>query len=215
MPAALAAAVVNYQTPDLLGDAVRSFKEHYPDVPLLIVDNGSEDGSPALVGRLARELPATEALRLEENIFHGPAMHRALTHLGAGHVYVFDSDTVTRRGGFLEEMQALLTASPTAYAAGQIVRVNRRGFRADDGVPVPASAYMLLDRARYLTLPPFIHHGLPVLENMTAAHARGLTLESFPVESYVDHLGRGTAARYGYGLGLRSRLDYLLNRLGW
>lgn len=215
MDPSVAAAVVNFQTPDLLEAAVRSFKRFYPRVPLLILDNGSEDDSPALIDRLAAELPATEALLLDANIFHGPAMHRALAHLDAPYVYIFDSDTVTRRGGFLEPMHALFGDDPATYGVGQVVRANHRGFADARGVPVLASAYMLLDRARYHTLPPFIHHGLPVLQNLTAAHEQRLALKSFPIETYVDHLGRGTAARYGYGLGLRSRLDYLLNKLGW
>ena len=67
----------------------------------------------------------------------------------------------------------------------------------------------------YETLPPFVHHGLPVLANMRAAHARGLRVAPFPIADYVWHKGRGTAARFGYGLGWRSRLDYLLHRLGF
>lgn len=212
----VAAAVVNYQTPDLLETAVRSFHRAYPAVPLLILDNGSQDDSPARLAALCRDLgPPVTPLFLDENIYHGPAMHRALTHLTAPYVYLFDSDTETRRGGFLERMVAALEADPRHYAAGHVVRVNRRGFADPKGsIPVPASAYMMLRRAVYLQLPPFIHHGLPVLQNCAAAAREGYRLVDVPIEDYVTHFGRGTAERYGYGLGLRSRLDFLLNKLG-
>ncbi|GIV58833.1 MAG: hypothetical protein KatS3mg042_1746 [Rhodothermaceae bacterium] len=215
-PAPLTAVVINYQTPDLLETAVRSFHRAYPAVPLLVIDNGSRDDSRARIEALGQELgPVLTPLLLEENIYHGPAMHRAMMHLPTPYVYIFDSDTETKRPGFLEAMQARLEADLMHYGAGKVVRVNRRGFADPKGtIPVLASAHMLLRRAVYLQLPPFIHHGLPVLKNCAAAAERGYRLVDFPIEDYVTHFGRGTARRYGYGLGLRSRLDYLLNKLG-
>lgn len=214
LPPQVAAAVVNFQTPDLLDTAVRSFHHAYPQVPLCVIDNGSQDDSPARIRRLAADLgPSVQPLFLDHNHYHGPALHLALTRLTTPFVYLFDSDTETQRGGFLEAMLALL---PTAqdYGAGQVVRANQRGFRDDRGVPVLASAYMLLNRTLYHRLPPFIHHGLPVLQNCTEAARQGYRLHPFPIETYVTHFGRGTAERYGYGLGWRSRLDYLLHKLG-
>jgi hypothetical protein len=73
---------------------------------------------------------------------------------------------------------------------------------------------MLLRRRTYLTLPPFRRHGAPCLHNMRAAVAAGLRLAHVPVEEYVQHEGRGTAGRYGYGLGWKGKLNHVLNRLG-
>jgi len=211
----ISAAVVNFQTPDLLDVAVRSFHGAYPEVPLLIIDNGSKDKSRTFISALASELGSgVSTLLLETNSFHGPAMHQAMCSLKTPYAYIFDSDTETLRGGFLEDMWTLLRASERRYGAGHVVRANRRGFRSEAGTPVLASAHMLLRRDIYQTLPPFIHHGLPALRNFEAAAEAGLELCPFPVEEYVRHDGRGTAARFGYGLGLRSRIDYVLNRLG-
>lgn len=213
----VAAAVVNFQTPELLETAVRSFHEVYPAVPLRIIDNGSRDSSPGLIQDLATELgPGVTTLLLGENIYHGPAMHRALCALQAPYVYLFDSDTETRRGGFLEAMLDVLAAEAQRYGAGQVVHANKRGFRvaAGEGIPVLASAHMLLRRDLYHRLPPFVHHGLPALRNFEAAAAQGYELCAFPIGDYVLHKGRGTAERFGYGLGLRSKADYLLHKLG-
>ena len=73
---------------------------------------------------------------------------------------------------------------------------------------------MLVKRTLYHRLPPFVHHGLPVLQNFRAAAEEGLRVCDFPVQDYVLHHGRGTVSRYGYGLGWRSRVSYLLHRLG-
>lgn len=208
----VSAAVVNYQTPDLTETAVRSFRTHYPDVPILLVDNGSRDGSPELIEQLAGELNV-EPLFLDENRYHGPAMDLAMHHLSTPFVFLLDSDTETKKGGFLEEMLTPLE-DPAVYGAGKIVHVDRRGFAAPRGIPVLVSAFMLLRRGTYLTLPPFVHHGLPALKNFQAAAERDLMLAPYAIENYITHLGRGTAERFGYGLGLKSRFDYLLKRLG-
>ena len=210
----VSAAVINYQTPDLLDTAVRSFHSHYPGVTILVIDNGSSDESPAVIEALSAELgSAIEARVLNENRYHGPAMDLALRELETDYVYIFDSDTETLRSGFLEQIM-LLASRDGVYGVGQIVHVNKRGFAVKAGIPVLVSAHMLINRSVYLTLPPFIHHGLPALANFKAASERGLRLESYPISGYVKHFGRGTAERFGYGLGLRSRLDYLLNKIG-
>lgn len=212
----ISAVVINYRTPDLLKTAVESFRRFYPEIPLLIVDNGSADDSSSAIEQLcAAGGGRVQAEYLPENIFHGPAMHLALQRQTTRYVYVFDSDTETLKGGFLESMHGALEKSEESYGAGHVVRANHRGFADTKGIPVLASAYMLLKRDVYLQLPPFIHHGLPALQNFQAAAKQGYRLIPYPIEEYVEHLGRGTAERYGYGLGLRSKIDYLLNRIGF
>jgi glycosyltransferase involved in cell wall biosynthesis len=206
--------IVHYQTADLLGPAVASLRREYPSIPLLVVDNGSSDGSENFVRELGKQDDAVSVRMLERNMHHGPAMDLVLTEAQAELVFFLDSDTVTVKGGFLEPM-AELAIGPSVLAVGQVVTVDARGFAARTGIPVPASAHMMVNRAVYLDLPPFVHHGLPVLGTCREANARGIRVESFPVEDYVDHLGRGTARRFWYGLGLRSRLAYLMHRLGF
>lgn len=209
--------IVHYRTPDLLDTAVRSFRDAYPAVPLLIIDNGTLPDTQAALEHLCTAVGGpTTACFLTGNIYHGPAMHLAMETAQTPYVFLLDSDTQTHQGGFLEPMIALLEKDEKAYGAGQVVAVNSRGFAETRGaIPVLVSAYMLLKRARYADLPPFIHHGLPVLQNFRAAAEKGYHHHDFPIGQYIEHFGRGTAERYGYGLGLRSRLDFLLNRLGW
>lgn len=208
--------IINYQTPDLLRRAVTSFRKFYPEERLELVDNGSSDDSVAVLEELATDNPESTGVTVHpRNLYHGPAMHRALVDASADHVFILDSDTVTRKGGFLEGMSAVLDEQGDVFAVGQQAMVDRRGFASSSGVPVPVSAHMMVRRQMYLQLPPFQHHGLPVLESCVAAKQRGWRVSEFPIEQYVEHLGRGTAERFGYGLGWRSRLDYLLHRLGF
>lgn len=206
-------AIVHFQTPDLLRQTVDSFCAHCPGERVLIVDNGSKDGSTSVVEALAAEHSPVEVRMLAENIYHGPAMDLVLQETKAEVVFFLDSDTVTHRGGFIEPMVALLEA-PGVLASGQVATVDGRGFAASSGIPVPVSAFMAIQVERYRRLPPFRHHGLPVLETCRRAAELGLEIAPFPIEQYVEHLGRGTAERFGYGLGWKSRLSYLLHRLG-
>ena len=210
----LTGVVVNYQTPDLLETAIESFRQFYPTVKLLIVDNGSQDSSVEMIKSAVDKDENADALFHSTNLFHGPAMNSAMSVVESEFVYFFDSDTVTRAGGFLEEMVSLLQTSD-AYGVGRVHHVNTRGFPKENGIPILISYYMMWRTSTYRTLPPFNHHGLPVLGNCVAAQQQGHRLISYPVEEYVEHVGRGTASRFGYGLGWRSRLDQLLHRLGF
>jgi hypothetical protein len=65
-----------------------------------------------------------------------------------------------------------------------------------------------------MKLPPFELHGAPVLQNMRGAVEKGFLLINVMLDEYVHHDGRGTAGRFGYGLGIKGRLNYLLNLFG-
>lgn len=206
--------IINYQTPDLLEAAVNSFKIVYPDIPLLIIDNGSKDDSIELIKNLSNELNKTSYLFLDKNIYHGPAMDLAAReHVNSDNIFFLDSDTETFKGGFLETMHHHLSQK-NVYGAGEVITVNKRGFKSKTGYKILLTPYMLIDRNKYLMLPPFIHHGQPTINNFKAAGKDGYHLENFAISEYIHHHWRGTANRFGYGLGLRGKMDFVLNKLG-
>lgn len=212
------AVVINFQTPDLTRRAVASLRRWYPDLPLLLIDNGSKDDSSTRLHALAGESTATTTLlRNSRNLHHGPAMDQALHCLSTDEVFFLDSDCVIVKEGILERLLEALHSDGRAYAAGKRIFMNSRGFDVAPGPrahPYIRPICMLLRRRTYLTLPPFRRHGAPCLHNMRAAVAAGLRLAHVPVEEYVQHEGRGTAGRYGYGLGWKGKLNHVLNRLG-
>jgi GT2 family glycosyltransferase len=207
--------IVNFQTPDLLKISVESFRKFYPDARMTIIDNGSKDNSDEVIKRIQETFPdRTDVLILDKNIYHGPAMNYALNTLNEDYVFFIDSDTETKKGGFLEPMVKLVELSENAYAAGRQITVNKRGFLSEKGKAILTPAYMMLKRKLYRKFPPFEHHGQPVMKNFFCAQEKGYLLKTFPIENYIDHKWRGTASRFGYGLGIKGKIDFVLNKFG-
>ncbi|MGC8595520.1 MAG: glycosyltransferase family 2 protein [Candidatus Kryptoniota bacterium] len=210
----LCVVVVNYRTPDLLQRAVSSFRNFYPDIDLVIIDNGSDDASVHVANKLQSDSQGKlKSLFLKRNFYHGPAMDIAIRTIEKEIFFFLDTDTETIRGGFLEKMLFILQ-DDYVYAVGKKDRVNKRGFSSEHGIAIVISAYMMLKKSKYVQLPPFRHHGMPTLENFAAASSKGFGVVDFPIDQYIRHFGRGTASRFGYRLGVKGKLDYLLNKIG-
>lgn len=183
---------------------------------MVIVDNGSNDRSAGVIEKLQGLNPnKTKSIMLDNNHYHGPAMDRAIRFVDKELVFCLDTDTETIRGGFIELMLQEFSRDERVYGVGRVDRVNKRGFAVEDGCDtILISAYMMVRRRMYFDLPPFKHHGMPTLDNFSAAKSRGYSLRSFDIANYIKHYGRGTASKFGYSLGFRGKLDYLLNKVG-
>lgn len=213
--ATITAVVVNYKTLDLTRRCVESWLAAYPDVPLLLIDNGSGDQSSDYIRQVGSQHEIVTAILNEANYNHGPALHQGIARCSTPYVFTLDSDCEVQRGGFLEAMLALFS-DPLLYAVGSLRTMDRYGYELKPG----SHAYtryvhphaMLLDREKYATLPPFVHHGSPCLKNMHAAERRGYHLHDFAVEQYILHRGRGTCSRYGYNLDIRTTVQNFLSR---
>lgn len=213
----LSAVIVHYQTPDLLKKAVESFKYHYPEIPLVVLDNGSDSEVVNQVAEWIDSKSNTQWVRLPNNMYHGPAMDFAARQIvKSKYVFFLDSDTETKARGFLEQILERLESDEKNYAAGMFNRVNKRGFSTNkpSGEIILQTPYMVVKRLLYLQLPPFIHHGQPTLQNFREAWLKGFQLVEYPMSDSIDHLWRGTARKMGYGLGWRAKLEYVLNKIG-
>lgn len=211
--------IVHYRTPDLLEQSVASLRLHYPGIALTIVDNGSTEETRHVLEQIcSRDPECTEGIVVEENEGHGPGMDRAIQHAEETYLFCLDSDTIVRKGGFIEKMIPLFV-DESVYGVGRVVRLDQRGFNSNvvghETIAALDPAFMLLRRSHYLKLEPFRHHGSPVVHNFRSAESAGMRLVPFDIASSIDHLHRGTVNRHGYGLGIRSKIDFLLHKLGF
>ncbi len=210
--------IINYQTPDLTLRAFNTFHTFYPKFPVTIVDNGSRDNSQSLFVELQHSHSELITLvNFPKNIHHGPAMDAMLRDGNTKYVFFLDSDCEVLHGGFIEQMLELAEQEKNVFAVGKKIFMNKRGFdveQSEDTIPYIRPFCMLVHRQNYRQLPPFQKHGSPCLETMREAVRQNFSLIHFPVLDYVRHKGKGTVGRFGYQLGLKDKMNYVLHRLG-
>jgi len=203
--ATVTAVIVNFNTQTLLKRAYKSFRGFYPGVPIIIVDNGSNDASAILVKELAGK-PNVSTILFDHNVGHGPAMDKAIRAIDTPYVFTLDTDTETIAGGFLQQMVNLMKGNDNLYAIGWLRWVDKFSgvpleWHIEKQPPERFIAYIhpssgLYRVSMYHTLAPFFHHGAPCLDNMREASRRELLVSSFPIHDYVKHLKAGTRRMY-------------------
>lgn len=196
------AVIVNFNTQYLLHSAYTSLRVFYPYIPIIIVDNGSIDGSSTWIRNLKD--PNLTVLHLSSNIGHGPAMDKAIRHMPCEFAFTLDTDCTVVNGQFIERMVNTFDKDPQQYATGWLRHVDGNGVAVDVNTPGKTLAYFsyihpcasMYRISMYNDLQPFEHHGAPCLRNMITAWAKGLYLVDFPIFDYIEHLAGGTRRMY-------------------
>lgn len=194
----ICALVVNHKTLDLTQILVNSLAEFYPDLPILIIDNGSHDESTEWI----RSQPYH--LINEINLGHGPALDQGMLAVNADLVFCLDSDCEVVKGGFLEPMIEAFE-DDNLYAIGMFHLVNKGGIDTfiqptGEEYPYVHPSTGLYRRSMYVDLPPFRHHGSPCIDNMIEAHRRGYLIKEYlNIRDYVTHPWAGTMDRMDKG----------------
>lgn len=211
------AVIVNYRTLEHTRTCLDTLRAAYPHLAVCVVDNGSADASlDHLVDRAASD-PRLQLLRNDANVFHGPALHQGVQASTTRLVLLLDSDVVIDRGGFLEPLVARFDADGRLYAAGHRGWTDRLGY-----APITRrqshTAYIhpfacVIDRGKYATLPPFVHHGAPLYRNMWGARRAGHHLEHVHIGDHVTHVGKVTASAHGYGYDRRLEAQWQAHRI--
>ena len=142
-PARLSAIVPAYNVERYVGAALDSLlAQTVPFDEIIVVDDGSTDGTPAILAHYARQ-HGVQLIRVE-NGGQGLARNRALARARGDFVYFFDADDVLD-AGFVAAMQALLAQ----HADADIVYFSGQSFADADSAGVPLPLYRRGIEARF------------------------------------------------------------------
>ena len=189
------ALVVSCDTIGLTKTCVETLREFYPDLRLILVDNGSTDGSREWIEQLAKD-ELCRCILLKENTTHGPGLHRGMEMAVGDFILILDSDTETLKGGFIEPMVHLFLSAPNVFAVGPVGTGDITGTRPGD-YPIVHPCRMMLNRERYFLGRAFCHAGQPIHLAMRDARDRKDLLLHFPLNEYIKHYGGGTRSVVG------------------
>jgi glycosyltransferase involved in cell wall biosynthesis len=174
--------IPNFKTLDITRRCVESLRAHYSDVKLIVVDDCSLDDSAEYIMSLGKGDSNCVAIVNERNLGEGGAFDVGIHRADTRYVFTMHSDCVVLRGGFIEKMLERFRAEPNLFALGWL----RPNYPGGEYVYVAPHA-MMMDREKYLKLPPLKAHGAPAFRTMAGAHARGYVVEDFPIQDYVKH----------------------------
>jgi len=205
--------IANYKLPGLLRDLLNKLLRCYPNVRLLLIDNGSKDESTEYVREMASSEFNVRSILNQINVGHGPAMHQGVGVCETPFVCLMDNDCVVQKTGGLELMMEPFEDT-AVYAVGELVLVDAGGNTRKVGEPYILPSRMMIRREMYATLAPFNHHGAPAILNIKSAVAAGFKVVGLPnIDDYFQHPGRGLdkgPVHKAYGIpGWHHRTYYL------
>jgi len=211
-------------TLDITRLTLESLLRFYPDIPILFVDGGSEDGSLEYLKYMGRKHSNIEVWHRGGRNGHGTMLDDGIRQfITTKYILLMDSDVIVRRGGWIEDMLEQME-SRDIYAIGTIMLVTN----SNDGCGEPKDdndilryahpSCSMIRRSTYLTLPPFIEHGAPLVHNMQEAQKLGLKVEYYPIEYYCAHMSGAsyndprTIWRTDMGVHMRPLVTFIIPR---
>lgn len=111
----MTAVLVNWNTRALLDDCLRSLRQHGgPDLLLVVVDNGSRDGSLEM---LARDWPEVRVIANDRNAGYVRANNQAIAATDSEHLLLINTDAYLTAGA-LDALLDAMDTDPRAAVVG-------------------------------------------------------------------------------------------------
>jgi glycosyltransferase involved in cell wall biosynthesis len=201
----VAVVIVNYGTRLLTAQLVYSIHRIVGGdrfAAIVVVDNGSRDGSDRMLGALARA-GLVHLIRNRRHRYHGPGINQGISWLArrqrivapserVDFVWVLDSDVLLLR------RSAVADAVAAFRRTGAAILGQRFEQRGEDHELVALNTLMLDPSQVWRPpFPPFLDDGAPSRALQQAVLADLLYINDFPFlhHSYALHLGSGTLDR--------------------
>jgi hypothetical protein len=183
------------KTKDFTQLCVESLLRFYPDIKMLIIDGDSQDDSTLYIMYKALTNPNITYYNHIGRNSHGEILDYAIHNLVTTHyMLTMDSDTITNRGGWIEQLLKQFEQNDNLYATGSLMLVSYNNY----GVGLPQDESDILRYAhpscsmyrisiyKQLEL-AWNDNGAPLGHNMREAKDKGLEIDKFPIDKYVRH----------------------------
>jgi len=193
-------AIAINKTRALAERALDSLTRFYPDMSIILIDNGSKAGSDVgqWAARLAQHNEKIYTHKIPSDVGSGPALARAFAIASTPFILTLASHVVVKRGMLVENMFHELTESARALGVGRVYKVDAFGKNGQRAEIHPRIPYLdpecaLWNRSMYNQLGEiFLDHIAPAIRVCyAAAMAKNKTpVMRFPVREYVDMRSR-------------------------
>jgi glycosyltransferase involved in cell wall biosynthesis len=207
----VAVVTVSYNTRELTALLLWSLRTivNWPDLEIVVVDNGSADGSAELLAEAA-QAGICVLLANDLNRQHGPGLNQGISWLGSRRgplpawIWILDSDVVAARPDALSAALAVAQARSAALVGEP---------RWDPWHQVESFGLysLLMDPAVVWQQQtgPFADDGDPLFDLFTSAARLGIRMAAFPFTAggHVIHRGRSSLA-WVHAAGDRSHPHY-------
>jgi GT2 family glycosyltransferase len=112
--------IVSFNTRDVLRECLLSVYREVRSMPVqvIVIDNGSTDGSPAMI---EREYPEVKLIRSEVNLGFGPANNLAIQSAGGRYVVLLNSDAFLTEGSLSRSVAHMDSNSRAGLAGGRLI----------------------------------------------------------------------------------------------
>ncbi|HEY0935057.1 MAG TPA: glycosyltransferase [Trebonia sp.] len=193
-----AVLTVSYNTRELTAFLLWSLRMivSWPELEIVVVDNGSRDGSAPLLAEAERAGVCT-LLANHANRHHGPGLNQGISYLAARPgprpewIWILDSDVVAARP---DALSAAVTAA-REHSAALVGEPQPDQWHPDGRF---GTYSLLMNPAAVWRRPgePFGDGGDPASGPLVSAARRGVPMAPFPFTAagYVIHRGRGSLA---------------------
>jgi Glycosyl transferase family 2 len=205
------ALTVSYNTRELTAFLVWSLRTivRWPRLEIVVVDNGSRDGSAELLAEAGRDGVCT-LLANRDNRHHGPGLNQGISYLASrpgprpAWIWILDSDVVAARPDAL----SAAVAAAREHSAALVGEPQHDQWHPDGRFGMYS---LLMDPAVAWQehVGPFDDGGDPSLGLLVSAARLGIPMVPFPFAAagHIIHRGRGSLAAV-YAAGDRAHPGY-------